>query len=240
VLLFALGALGPGLGAGWVRGGRARAIVDLRLRLWGIPWAAFALQVAAGAVSPGARLSAVVISYLALGVWLAVQFAANRDLRAGLTLLAGGWVLNTAAVLANGGMPVSRDALARAGLPRLVVEDGNLFKHIDATAATRLRWVGDIIPLPPIHKVVSVGDLLMLGGAAVLVAAVMARAARSRAYAPTSWEPEIFRVSFAPPEPVTSGPGPHSSTAMPMSSGPSLGATASAPPTPQMFRRRHG
>jgi hypothetical protein len=77
---------------------------------------------------------------------------------------------NAAALAANGArMPVSVPAAARAGLSVLPLEiDG---RHREATAATRLRPLTDVIPvsLPGHPLVASPGDLLVAAGAGLLV-----------------------------------------------------------------------
>jgi hypothetical protein len=48
-------------------------------------------------------------------------------------------------------------------------------KHVAADEHTRLRSLGDIIPVAPIGKVVSVGDIVLLAGTAHLIAVGMRR-----------------------------------------------------------------
>jgi hypothetical protein len=97
-------------------------------------------------------------------------------------------------------MPVSRTAVAAAGGdPRLDIRGyGLVLKHVPANSSTRLRPLGDVIPMPIAAgvqatnwsgSVVSVGDLILLPGIMLLIAAAMtsgdggahARAARARA-----------------------------------------------------------
>jgi hypothetical protein len=63
-------------------------------------------------------------------VWLVVNTRRRpAGLRLGLVLLALGWLLNATAMVPNGGMPVSRVALARAGADAATnVEEGHLSK----------------------------------------------------------------------------------------------------------------
>ena len=86
-----------------------------------------------------------------------------------LWLIALGGVLTLAAIAANGGvMPADPDALAAAGK---TVEAGE-FINSKAVTDPKLGFLGDIIATPgslPVSNVYSVGDVLILLGAFVLL-----------------------------------------------------------------------
>jgi len=110
---------------------------------------------------------------LAVSAVLVLTFLArNRGLR-GTGLVAAGLLLNALVVGANGAMPVSSGAAARAGLTLedLVVDA----RHEPADEATRLRLLGDVVPVPlPLRaEVVSPGDVLVAAGLGQLVVAGM-------------------------------------------------------------------
>ncbi len=93
-------------------------------------------------------------------------------MRAGLGLLAAGWLLNAVAILPNGGMPVSTVAVDAAGAPPRVQEQGRpILKHVPATDASVAALLGDVIPVRPLGTVLSGGDLLLLLGVGVCVSA---------------------------------------------------------------------
>jgi hypothetical protein len=102
-------------------------------------------------------------SYAMLGwaVWL------NRRLP-GVLLIAAGAASNGITIALNGGtLPASPAALRAAGIP---VRDG--FENSGIVAHPHLAWLGDIMVTPswlPMRNMLSVGDLLLLVGAAVLV-----------------------------------------------------------------------
>jgi hypothetical protein len=187
VLLFPLAAL-LGVIAGSLFGGRPGALAGLRFRAPGILFGALAVQLALG-VPPfegllwDVRAGLVVLSYAALGVFFALNAAHHHGLlRAGLVLMAAGWLLNLAAIVPNGGMPVSRAALARVGAPPdLAVEQTIVEKHVPAGRRTSLGWLGDVIPVPALRAVISAGDVLLLAGVAVAVAGGTASRPRGRA-----------------------------------------------------------
>ena len=101
---------------------------------------------------------------LVLAIWL------NRRV-AGITLLGSGLLLNTVAILVNGGhMPTSLWALRTAG----IVDPQATFESIRATNSslidgnTPLWFLGDVFAIPkqiPLANIFSVGDVLIeIGG----------------------------------------------------------------------------
>jgi len=175
-------ALLVGVGIGYLRGGRWQGLGSFRVRWPLLPAVAVALQMAL-AVSPalrglrGARPALLVTSYVLVGGWIWAN-ALVRDglVRWGLILVAEGWLLNVVVMAANGGMPVSASALARIGHAGAVVSQGHLWKHVAASAATRIPLLGDVIPVPVplLRSVISVGDVAMLVGLDIAAAVVMA------------------------------------------------------------------
>jgi Family of unknown function (DUF5317) len=90
-------------------------------------------------------------------------------LAAGLIVL--GALSNGLAIAANGRMPYAPQAAVRAHLPATVAGP----KNQPAGDGTRLAVLGDVIPLPPLNKVISVGDLLIAAGVSAAVAVAMRR-----------------------------------------------------------------
>jgi uncharacterized protein DUF5317 len=149
-------------------GGRLSALADLPLQKAWLAGAAIAIQIAIVSVFPG-DLGPLgeplhVLSYLLLGAfaWF------NRRI-AGLPIVALGGLLNFVCITVNGGvMPADPDALEAIG--RSPTSD----EFINSTALPnpKLAFLGDIIPTPaswPVTNVYSVGDLLILTGAFVLL-----------------------------------------------------------------------
>jgi hypothetical protein len=115
---------------------------------------------------------------LAVSAWLAVTFLVrNRDLR-GTGLLGLGLLANALVVVANGAMPVSEQAAARAGADVSAVVAGEDPRHELTGPGTRLALLADVVPvpLPGAPQVVSPGDVLVAAGVAQLVVAGMLRA----------------------------------------------------------------
>ena len=149
-------------------GGRLARVGSIRFKR--IELLAFALvlqlgvlQVKAGSL-PG-RIAAVVhvLSYA-----LAASFVWRNRRIAGLPLVGMGGLSNLLVIAANGGvMPAAPDAYAAAGLD---VSGG--FENSAPFSDARLAWLGDVFHTPewlPLANVFSIGDVLLLVGAAVLV-----------------------------------------------------------------------
>jgi hypothetical protein len=193
-------ALLVGLAVGYLLGGRVRNLGAVRLGPLTLAVAALAIQGALMWVpdrvgETAIRLPLVLVSYVLVAAflvaaWCAVpQTSCARVARIGVVLMTAGWLLNFVAISVNGGMPVSRSALEQAGIPSdLDVREGTLYKHVYVDDDTKLTFLGDVIALrPPFSAIVSVGDILMLGGIAVFLAAAMQpRASEASAAAPAA------------------------------------------------------
>jgi hypothetical protein len=166
ILLVAALALAVAL----LRGGRLRRLASVRLHR---PW-----LVLAAAVSQllGGVLADVPGAY-AVGLGVSAALAAgfvlvNRRV-AGITLLGVGLALNATVIAANGAMPVSVTAAARAGLDAAELNLQDDAQHEAVTPRTRLRPLADVVPVPVLREVVSVGDVVAaLGIGWFLTAAV--------------------------------------------------------------------
>jgi hypothetical protein len=177
VALFALAGLG-GVAVGLVRGGRPGRLLGLRLRWTPLIWACLAAQVLLGVTGDGPppllRDVALVSSYAGTGAWLAVNAASSRGgLRAGFLVVLAGWLLNVVPMALNDGMPVSTAAQAAIGAGERAIDEGSLWKHVPATSSTRAALLGDVIPVTPVHAVISAGDLALLAGMGGVVASAL-------------------------------------------------------------------
>ncbi|MEX0988806.1 MAG: MFS transporter [Actinomycetota bacterium] len=149
-------------------GGSLRKLAQLRFRGTWMLVAALAVQIVLfGAEGPQTTLKTAAHfgSYL-----LAFAFLyRNRGVR-GIWLIGLGAALNLIAITANGGiMPAAAHALATAGLP---VDTVTVFENSAALPDPNLLVLGDIFALPksiPAANVFSVGDLLIVLGAAVTI-----------------------------------------------------------------------
>jgi hypothetical protein len=132
---------------------------------------AFALQLLIVTIAPSTFSHRVASGIHLASYALAIVFLyANRHLP-NLWIAALGGACNFAAIAANGGtMPASRTALAAAGIH----EKGG-FDNSAAVAHARLAPLGDVFSFPkwfPMANVFSVGDVLLLLGAAAMLAGI--------------------------------------------------------------------
>jgi hypothetical protein len=163
--------LGLAVCVGFIAGGSLRPFERLKVHWWGIALVGLALQ----AIPPVSGLgrpagsAALVVSY-----GLLVAFAwVNRRLPA-LWLVMAGLVLNILVIGVNGGMPVSAGALETAGARAEDLLGADTTKHHLMGPGDMLTPLGDVIGIPPpIGAVISIGDVLLYSGVAVLVVAVM-------------------------------------------------------------------
>ncbi|MBY8882987.1 DUF5317 family protein [Actinacidiphila acidipaludis] len=171
------GPVAVGTLAGYLSGGRLRRLPAVRLRRLWLLWVAAAVQVAqlSTAGLPGAAGRHLRASLLGLAIalalfWLVVNARGRtRPLQIGVELALAGAVLNAVPIAINGRMPYSPSAAAVAGLRA----GFRTAKNVPAEHSTRLLALGDIIPVPPLHAVVSIGDVLLAIAAALLVATAM-------------------------------------------------------------------
>jgi hypothetical protein len=148
-----------------VCGGRLRALTELELRR---PWLlALALGIQVVLFAPGgpAWPAAHLCSYA-----LAGAFAWENRRVPYLWVIGLGGALNLAAIAANGGtMPASARAAATAGL------SGRGPANSMVLHAPHLSALGDVFAVPaslPLHNVFSVGDVVVVLGAALIAHAV--------------------------------------------------------------------
>jgi Family of unknown function (DUF5317) len=157
--------------AGLVAGGTFRDFPSTRLRSAWLALAGVVLQfIPVGGVTGTALLYASFAALLAFGV---------LNIRApGVVLILIGLALNAVVIVANQGMPVTRNALERsnqsATLSELIANGGA--KHHLADGATNLLPLGDVIPLgQPLNQAISVGDVCVQLGAAWFIVFSMPR-----------------------------------------------------------------
>src|SRR5688500_12497767 len=150
--------------AGWLRGGRLRHLAALPFSGGFLVLVAAAAQVLfAVAPSPPAAVGLTVLSQGALLTFLWL----NRYL-AGALLIAIGSLLNTIVVVANGAMPVAGDAMIAIGRHPAEISAG---RHRLLTEGDVLPQLADVIALPLLRTIVSVGDIVLAAGLGLLVVA---------------------------------------------------------------------
>jgi hypothetical protein len=176
-VLFALAVLVGALGLGYARGGDLDHLGQLRLRWKRLVVGALLLQVLGG-VAGGWRYPAGLAVSALLVAWFLIL---NRGVH-GTGLVAAGLLLNALVVGVNGAMPVSGDAMGRAGLSTQDIVSGADPRHELLGPGTHLGLLGDRVPvyLPRHPEIVSPGDVLVAAGLAELVVIGMRSMPRRR------------------------------------------------------------
>ena len=165
-MLLALAALTAAVALGVASGGSLERLGNLPLRGRRLIYGAVGAQ-AVGTVVGGPLYPVGLVASAGL---VATFLARNRGVR-GTGLLAIGLLSNALVVGLNGAMPVSLDALGRAGASSQDILTGVDARHELADPSTHLRQLGDVIPvpLPWRPEVVSPGDVAVAAGLAQLV-----------------------------------------------------------------------
>lgn len=160
-------ALLGGLVVGRLRGLRLHRFGAVGLRH---PWLALA---GAAAQLAGLALPSGYGVALAVSAALVLAFVAANRTVPGLLLVGAGLAANAVVVAANGQMPVSAAAARSAGVS--VAGLAGDPRHTGATPATRLRALGDVVPVPlPVGAaVLSPGDVLVAAGLGLFGASVL-------------------------------------------------------------------
>lgn len=164
LLVFVVVALIVGL----MRGGSLASLAETRVRWLILLFEGLVVQLAfdiwdpPGLTATGG-LAVLLLSNTAVGAFLLL----NRRIP-GMLLVGLGLLLNTVVITANQAMPVSPSAASVAGLdaPPSISDD---LKHERLDSDTRLGWLGDVIPIPGVQEVLSLGDIVLALGAARVV-----------------------------------------------------------------------
>ncbi|OXM59677.1 DUF5317 family protein [Amycolatopsis vastitatis] len=175
-LALAVAPIPAGIAAGQLTGGRLSVLAEQFRHLW-LLWSAVSIQFLQTA-SPDIRHAVeaalhvpMVLVVSAVGVWWLVLNLVRwaRGMRlAGLLVLAGG-LANAVAMGVNGRMPYSAAAAKMIGLAPGAATP----KNQPATGDSRVMFLADVIPLSWLHKIVSIGDVVILTGTFLLVLTAM-------------------------------------------------------------------
>jgi hypothetical protein len=163
---------------GLVVGGRPSALASLKVRWTPAAIVGLALQLAPvpGDVWPLALLFA---SFVLLTAFAVVNL---RGRVPGFALILLGILMNFSVIAVNQGMPVSRDALVASHqeetLPILLDRPGA--KHHLAGPDDDMMFLADVIAVPPLDQVVSLGDVFAYTGVVWLIVAGMRRRGERR------------------------------------------------------------
>jgi len=195
-VLLVLIVIGLAVCVGFAAGGSLRHFERFRVHWWGVALAGLALQgipLTSGVSRPIGTV-ALLGSYLLLGSFAWV----NRRLPA-VWLVMVGLALNFVVIGVNNGMPVSVRALEVAGASAEGLAGGGTLKHHVMGRADTLTPLGDVIGIPPpIGVVISIGDVILYAGVAILVVVVMLGRSGENRRPPARWF-QGYRGKHLPP-----------------------------------------
>ena len=173
---------------GFLAGGRLSGFEGVHVRWWGLAIIGLVVQFIPLPEGDGGNDLLVRTLVLATSYGLLLTFGVVNVRLPGVAPILVGLCLNTAVILANGGMPVSREALRSSGQEAVLqdLQQAGADKHHLETEDDVLTPLGDVIGIPaPVGQAVSVGDVLVYAGLMWFVISAM----RGRIRPPSSAGP---------------------------------------------------
>jgi Family of unknown function (DUF5317) len=172
--LFAF-ALALGVVLGYILHGRLSNLASVRVRWWGIIPVALVLQL--GPLPQGGGTDLLIRTIiLSLSYAMIVVFTLVNVRVPGMVLIMVGVMANFAVIAANGGMPVSADALRDSGQSVVLTEmrGSAPATHHLVTEEDSLTFLGDVIGVPaPVARAISIGDIIVCLGLIWFIASSM-------------------------------------------------------------------
>jgi hypothetical protein len=171
-----------GVIVGYLVGGRLRGIATLRLRAIWLIWLPVIVALLASLPwikDPSGRDGSVSLqATAAIGAFLLTNALLQRaGIRIALALMAVGWLLNWAVLVANGGMPVPHDLLEspEPGEALYQLAGTHFLPHVPISPSTALPWLGDVLRLRASNVIIpfSIGDAMLVFGTILLIALAM-------------------------------------------------------------------
>ena len=177
MLLLLATMIGLGFVIGFAGRGSIKGLKDIQLR---VVWVLF-LSLIVGLLPllsdsiNAHRRPLQLVAFAGVLVFLIVNIVTSHgEIRAALLVVGVGWALNFTVIAANGGMPLSRWAYQTSGQTgAITVGKGGFYRIVLGGRGTTLFRLGDVIPVKPYHVVVSIGDILMILGIALVIGAAM-------------------------------------------------------------------
>jgi hypothetical protein len=168
---------------GYARGGRLRNLASFEVHHWWLLLLASVLQLCRYKHVPGlgwllgsyTSMRPVIIVFGLVAVWLLLNTVKPRPERAGVLLIAAGWLANFVVMALNGGMPVDKQAALYVGFHASDFVNNDVGTYHVLTGADRLGWLADTMPVPYSMHVASLGDVFIVLGVMAVFAVAMRR-----------------------------------------------------------------
>lgn len=170
---FTIAVLAAAVLVAYLRGGRMQALAHTQLVGAWLLFAGLGLQVMVDLAVGRAWLPDAGVpgwSLLLVSQGLVVLFLVRNRRLPGVWWVAAGLLLNAVVMAANRAMPVDPAAIAALGVEDATLQAG---KHTLMTDQTWLPWLADVIPVPWLRSIISVGDLVLAVGLFPMTHALM-------------------------------------------------------------------
>jgi hypothetical protein len=187
---------------GFLAGGRLSGFEGVQVRWWGLAIIGLAVQFVPLPEGEGGPDLVVRTIVLAISYGLLLTFAIRNVRLPGVALILVGLAMNAAVIVANGGMPVSAEALRTSDQTEVLndLEQAGADKHHLETEGDVLTPLGDVIGVPsPIAQAVSVGDILVYAGLMWFVISAMRGRIRPESSARPGYRGKHRSSATAPP-----------------------------------------
>jgi hypothetical protein len=169
--------MGLGLIIGLLARGSLRGLKDIQLKMVWVLFVSLAIAILPLLNDSLNKHRRVLLLVANAGVllFLIVNILTSRgETRAGFLVIAVGWALNFIVIAANGGMPLSRWAYEASGQKQRITQgSGGFYRIVLAGPKTVLSPLGDVIPIRLFREVVSIGDIVLFLGVALVIASAM-------------------------------------------------------------------
>jgi uncharacterized protein DUF5317 len=167
VIIFLVAAIVAGATA-VARGGSLKALADTKFAWVALLFVGLGIQLGAQIWAPSWLDGAAGTALLVGTNLLVVVFLFMNRALPGIYLIAGGLALNVLVITLNGAMPVSLEAARSAGMEPPPPGRADV-EHERLNDDTTLPWLADVIAVPRVPQVFSVGDVVLGLGVAQLV-----------------------------------------------------------------------
>ena len=169
--------IGLGLVAGLLARGTLAGLKELHFRLIWVLFLSLIIAILplfSDSINEHRRVL-LLVAMAGVLVFLAANIVTMKgETRTGMLIITLGWALNFLVISLNAGMPLSRWAYSRSGQTEAITQGkGGFYREVLAGPHTKLRPLGDMIPIRAIRQVVSIGDIFLMLGIAFVIAAAM-------------------------------------------------------------------
>jgi len=146
-----------------LRGGSLESLAETRVKWLWLVWLALIVQVGFRLLEPSWLTDTGGLLVLASTNLAIVLFMVLNRGQPGMILAAVGLLMNLLVIAGNGAMPVSDYVFEVIDVDESALDTAG-FKHERMDGDTVLPWLGDVVPIPPLREVWSIGDFVLAAG----------------------------------------------------------------------------